>query len=48
MGFLVTICDLQIAAKQKASYDIKMDTTIMTSQLLGSYITDPCYASCYA
>ena len=26
---LVTICDSQIASKQKASYDIRIDTTIM-------------------
>ena len=32
MGLLVTISDSQITTKQKASYDFKIDITIMTSQ----------------
>ena len=29
-GLLLTICDARITAKQKASYDVRIDTSIMT------------------
>ena len=32
-GLLVTICDSQFFAKQKANYCVRIDTTIMRSQV---------------
>ena len=44
MGPFIHYCDSQISTKQNASYDVRNDNKIMTSQLLRSYVTDPCYA----
>ena len=33
-GLLVTICHLQITVKQKTSYDVRFNTTVMISELL--------------
>ena len=39
------VCDLQISAKQKVSYDVIIDTTIMTLQLCCSNYAVVLYSS---